>query len=44
MRRPASETIELSMCDVVDDEIDHRRRGRCFAQYMRIHALEAAAD
>ena len=36
-RRP----IELPTCDVVDEEIDTGREARCFAQYMRIHALEA---
>jgi hypothetical protein len=36
---PAS--IELPTCDVVDQSIDTGTRARCFAQYMRIHALEA---
>ena len=27
-------------CDVVDEEIDTGSEARCFAQYMRIHALE----
>jgi hypothetical protein len=35
------ETIELPTCDVVDEEIDSGTEARCFAQYMRIHALES---
>ena len=35
------ENIELPTCDVVDKEIDTGSRARCFAQYMRIHALES---
>jgi hypothetical protein len=35
---PAS--IELPSCDVVDQTIDTGGEARCFAQYMRIHALE----
>ena len=34
-------TIELPTCDVVDKAIDTGTSARCFAQYMRIHALEA---
>jgi hypothetical protein len=34
-------TIELPSCNVVDKEIDNGDKARCFAQYMRIHALEA---
>jgi hypothetical protein len=34
------ESIELPSCDVVDEEIDTGSEARCFAQYMRIHALE----
>jgi hypothetical protein len=34
------DTIELPTCDVVDEEIDTGSEARCFAQYMRIHALE----
>ena len=36
------ETIELPTCDVVDEAIDSGGEARCFAQYMRIHALEAS--
>jgi hypothetical protein len=36
------ETIELPTCDVVDETIDTGSEARCFAQYMRIHALEAS--
>ena len=36
---PAS--IELPTCDVVDESIDTGTEARCFAQYMRVHALEA---
>jgi hypothetical protein len=35
------EEIELPTCDVVDEEIDTGSEARCFAQYMRIHALES---
>jgi len=35
-------TIELPTCDVVDETIDTGNEARCFAQYMRIHALEAS--
>jgi hypothetical protein len=34
------DTIDLPTCDVVDEEIDTGSEARCFAQYMRIHALE----
>ena len=34
------ESIELPSCNVVDEEIDTGSEARCFAQYMRIHALE----
>jgi hypothetical protein len=35
------DTIDLPTCDVVDETIDTGSEARCFAQYMRIHALEA---
>ena len=35
------DTIELPTCDVVDESIDTGSEARCFAQYMRVHALEA---
>jgi hypothetical protein len=35
------DAIELPTCDVVDETIDTGDEARCFAQYMRIHALEA---
>jgi hypothetical protein len=35
-------TIKLPTCDVVDKAIDSGSEARCFAQYMRIHALEAS--
>ena len=35
------EEIELPSCDVVDEEIDTGSEARCFASYMRIHALES---
>jgi hypothetical protein len=38
-RLPAS--IKLPTCNVVDETIDTGTEARCFAQYMRIHALEA---
>ena len=34
-------SIDLPDCDVVDDKIDTGTKARCFAQYMRVHALEA---
>ena len=47
IRKAASEaglpaTIELPTCDVVDETIDSGSEARCFAQYMRVHALEAS--
>jgi hypothetical protein len=35
-------SINLPSCDVVDEQIDTGTKARCFAQYMRIHALEAS--
>jgi hypothetical protein len=35
------ERIKLPTCNVVDEEIDTGTEARCFAQYMRIHALES---
>ena len=35
------EDVELPDCDVVDEEIDTGEEARCFAEYMRVHALEA---
>jgi hypothetical protein len=32
--------IDLPTCDVVDKEIDTGSEARCFAEYMRVHALE----
>jgi hypothetical protein len=37
------DTIELPTCDVVDETIDTGDEARCFAQYMRVHALEQRA-
>jgi hypothetical protein len=37
------ESIKLPTCDVVDEEIDTGSEARCFAQYMRIHALESSS-
>jgi hypothetical protein len=34
-------SVELPSCDVVDESIDTGSEARCFAQYMRVHALEA---
>jgi hypothetical protein len=33
--------IKLPSCNVVDEEIDTGSEARCFAQYMRVHALES---
>lgn len=35
-------TIVLPTCDVADKAIENGSDARCFAQYMRIHALEAS--
>ena len=35
-------TIALPTCDVADKAIENGSDARCFAQYMRIHALEAS--
>jgi hypothetical protein len=35
------ERIKLPSCNVVEEEIDTGSEARCFAQYMRIHALES---
>ena len=35
------EDIEIPDCEVVDEEIDTGSEAQCFAEYMRIHALEA---
>jgi hypothetical protein len=35
------DTIQLPSCNVVDKTIDNGDKARCFASYMRIHALEA---
>jgi uncharacterized iron-regulated membrane protein len=34
-------TVELPSCDVAEQVIDTGERARCFASYMRIHALQA---
>jgi uncharacterized iron-regulated membrane protein len=36
-----SEDVELPTCDVAEKVITSGERARCFADYMRIHALEA---
>jgi hypothetical protein len=36
-----SASVELPTCDVAEKAIDNGERARCFASYMRIHALEA---
>ena len=33
--------VDLPTCDVANKEINSGSRARCFAQYMRIHALES---
>lgn len=33
--------VEVPDCDVADQEIDNGDRARCFAEYLRIHALES---
>jgi len=41
MEEAGLEDVEAPDCDVVDEEIDTGEEARCFASYMRIHALEA---
>lgn len=36
-----SSSVELPSCDVAEKTVDSGDRARCFASYMRIHALEA---
>ena len=36
------EDVEIPDCDVAEEEIDTGDEARCFAQYMRIHALESS--
>ena len=36
------EDVEIPSCDVADEEITTGSEARCFAQYMRIHALESS--
>ena len=36
-------TVDAPNCDVAEEEIDTGSEARCFAQYMRIHALESSA-
>ena len=36
------ETLELPSCDVAEQPIDDGNSARCFASYIRIHALEAS--
>jgi hypothetical protein len=35
------QSVDLPTCEVAGDEIDSGDKARCFAQYIRIHALEA---
>ena len=35
------DAIEIPDCSVADEEIDSGDRAKCFADYMRVHALEA---
>jgi len=35
-------SVDVPSCDVADEEIDTGSEARCFAEYMRIHALEAS--
>src|ERR1044072_8368771 len=35
------DSVELPSCDVANQPIDDGDRARCFASYMRVHALEA---
>jgi len=35
--------VEIPDCDVAEEEITTGSEARCFAQYMRIHALESSA-
>lgn len=40
-RKAGLKNVALPTCSVADKAIDNGSRARCFAQYMRIHALEA---
>ena len=35
-----SDIIDIPSCDVAEKEIDSGDRAKCFAEYMRVHALE----
>jgi hypothetical protein len=36
-----SSSVELPDCDVAEEQVDNGDRARCFASYMRVHALES---
>ena len=36
------EDVEIPSCDVAEEEINTGEEARCFAEYMRIHALESS--
>ena len=43
MKEAGLSGVDVPSCDVADEEIDTGSEARCFAEYMRIHALEASA-
>lgn len=42
MKEAGLENVAAPTCDVADQPIENGSDARCFAQYMRIHALEAS--
>ena len=42
MKEAGLSGVDVPSCDVADEEIDTGSEARCFAEYMRIHALEAS--
>ena len=42
MKEAGLSGVDIPSCDVAGEEIDTGSEARCFAEYMRIHALEAS--
>ena len=42
MKEAGLSGVDVPSCDVADEEINTGSEARCFAEYMRIHALEAS--
>ena len=43
MKEAGLSGVDVPSCDVANEEINTGSEARCFAEYMRIHALEASA-